>query len=335
MTTYLDFKNNIEEENLKEVANAIKNGKIAIFPTETVYGIGTNGFNSDSVKRIYEIKGRNFKNPINLLVSTIQMVEAVANNITYLDYKLMEAFFPGPFTLILEKNAKVPNEVTAGNTTVGVRMPSNEIARKLVEYAGVPIATPSANISGKPSATCLKDIIEDFSDKVDFMIDGGNTNLGIESTIVRVIDGIPHILRPGSITAEQIRKIAGNVIIENKNLPSSNLKHYQINSKAVMVYSKNTKKMIDKIISIANDTNNPIILSFSEDIHYYPPSFNVIDIGSKNNLKDVSKNLFTNLRKAEITSPSLIILEGTAEDGLGLAIKNRLLNVCNNNYIEI
>ena len=167
------------------------------------------------------------------------------------------------------------------------------------------------------------------------MIDGGNTNLGIESTIVRVIDGIPHILRPGSITAEQIRKIAGNVIIENKNLPSSNLKHYQINSKAVMVYSKNTKKMIDKIISIANDTNSPIILSFSEDIHYYAPSFNVIDIGSKNNLKDVSKNLFTNLRKAEITSPSLIIIEGTTEDGLGLAIKNRLINVCNNNYIEI
>lgn len=334
MTTYLDFKNNIEEENLKEVANAIKNGKIAIFPTETVYGIGTNGFNSDSVKRIYEIKGRNFKNPINLLVSTIQMVEAVANNITYLDYKLMEAFFPGPFTLILEKNAKVPNEVTAGNTTVGVRMPSNEIARKLVEYAGVPIATPSANISGKPSATCLKDIIEDFSDKVDFMIDGGNTNLGIESTIVRVIDGIPHILRPGSITAEQIRKIAGNVIIENKNLPSSNLKHYQINSEAIMIYSQDIKKMADKIISIAKSSKNPIILSFSEDMNLFP-SFNVIDIGSKSNLEIVSKNLFANLRKAENTSPSLIIIEGINEDGLGLAIKNRLLNVCNNNYIEI
>lgn len=334
MDTYLDFRNNIDEVKLKEISTSIRDGKIAIFPTETVYGIGTNALNSNSVKKIYEIKGRDFKNPINLLVSNIQMVETIAKNITSLEYKLMESFFPGPFTLILEKTTNVPNEVTAGSNTVGVRIPSNEIAKKLVEFAGVPLATPSANISGKPSATSVEDIINDFSNKVDFIINGGKCNFGLESTIVRVIDKTPHILRPGIITAEEIKKVAGNVIIENKNLPSSQLKHYQINSPSIMVFSNNRKKMIDKITSIANDTNNPIILSFSEDTHYYH-TFNVIDMGSKNNLENVSKNLFTNLRKAENTSPSLIIIEGIIEDNLGLAIKNRLLNVCNNNYIEV
>lgn len=188
MENYLDCKNEINETSLKKIAEEIKNGKIALFPTETVYGIGTNGLDANAVKKIYEIKGRNFKNPVNLLVSNIEMVEKITQNITKLEYDLMEAFFPGPFTIILNKNSLVPDIVTASGNTVGIRMPEGKIARKLVEFADVPIAAPSANISGKPSGTSFDNIINDFKDKVDFAIDGGNSNLGIESTIVKVID---------------------------------------------------------------------------------------------------------------------------------------------------
>ncbi len=192
----LEVTNKINENKLKEFATGMKNGKLCLFPTETVYGIGTNGLDEKAVQKIYEAKKRDKKNPINLLVSDITMIEAIAKDISSLEYKLMETFFPGPFTIILKKKDIVPNIVTAGSSFVGVRMPSGEIARKLVTLAGVPLATPSANISGNLSGTSLQDLLADFSSSIDFAIDGGNSSLGLESTIVRVIDDIPHILRP-------------------------------------------------------------------------------------------------------------------------------------------
>ena len=200
MYQHIDLKNTNDFSKLKDAAKIIQSGGLILFPTETVYGLGANGLDKNAVKKIFLAKGRNFNNPINLLVSNLEMVESVAKNISPLEYKLMEAFFPGPFTIILEKREIVPDIVTAGQNYVGVRMPSGRIAQKLVELAGVPIAAPSANISGKLSGTSFKDILEDFKDKVDIAIDGGNSEIGIESTIVKVINGIPHILRPGSIT---------------------------------------------------------------------------------------------------------------------------------------
>lgn len=331
---YLDATNLIDDNKLKKIALNIKEGKLVLFPTETVYGIGTNGLDHNAVKKIYDIKGRNYNNPINLLVDSIEMAEMLTQNITRLEYKLMKAFFPGPFTLILKKKPIVPSILTSGSDTVGIRMPNNEIAKKLITYSGVPIAAPSANISGRPSGTKLEDILDDFSDKVDFVINGGTTNLGIESTIVKVIDNIPHILRPGNITLEQIRKIAGNVIIEESNITSNQLKHYQLNVKTTLVYSKDTNKMIEKIRSIAKNYVNPIVLSFSEDCNYYNTT-KVIDIGSKYNLQEVSKTLFSNLQKAEKMKPDIILIEGIEKQGLGLAVMNRLINACNGKFIEI
>jgi len=211
MVKYIDFKKDIDYIKLEEVAKIIEKGGIAIFPTETVYGIGTNGLNKKAVKKIYAIKNRPLNKPISLLVSDIDMVNKVAKDITDIEYKLMETFFPGAFTLILKKKDIVPDIVTAGNNTVGIRMPSNEIARKLVEYAGVPIASPSANISGEPSGTNTNEIVKDFEGKVDCLIDGGESEIGIASTIVQVIDNIPHILRQGIITKEQIDEVVKEV----------------------------------------------------------------------------------------------------------------------------
>lgn len=212
MNKYIDLRNNLNLEELKEPAKIIKDGGIVIFPTETVYGIGTNGFNEESVRKIYELKKRDFNKPISLLVSNMEMVKTVAENITNLERALMKQFWPGPFTIILKKKKIVPDILTANGETVGVRMPSGIIAKQLIEYAGVPIATPSANISGNPSGTNIDDIRNDFEGKVDCIIDSGISELGVASTIVKVIDGIPHVLREGTITKKQIQEVASKVI---------------------------------------------------------------------------------------------------------------------------
>lgn len=207
MQNYLDFKEKIDYTKLKEVARTIKQGGVVVFPTETVYGIGANGLSANAVKRIYEVKQRPLNKPISLLVNGTDMINEIAQDITDLEKALIKEFFPGPLTIILKNKDIVPNIVTANSNTVGVRMPSNEIALKLIEYAGVPIATPSANISGKPSGTNMEDIMKDFEGKVDYFVDDGPSKIGISSTIVQVIDGVPHILRQGKITEEQIMNI--------------------------------------------------------------------------------------------------------------------------------
>ena len=204
---YLDFKNKTDYTKLKEPAKIIKEGGIVIFPTETVYGIGTNGLNEKAVQQLYEVKQRPLNKPISLLVNSIDMIEEIAKDITDIEYELIKEFFPGPLTIILKKNNIVPNILTANQDTVGIRMPANKIALKLIEYAGVPITTPSANISGRPSGTNIKDIMEDFDGKVDYFVDGGPSKIGRASTIVKVEKGIPKILRKGAISEEQIRQI--------------------------------------------------------------------------------------------------------------------------------
>ena len=160
--------------------------------------------NKESISRLYEVKQRPINKPISLLVSSIEMAETIAKDITDMEYKLMEKFFPGPLTIILKKKTIVPDNLTNNNDTVGIRMPDNIIAKKLIEYSNVPIATPSANISGKPSGTDINTIMNDFKDKVDYYIDGGKSKLGIGSTIVKLENGYPVILREGSISKKQI-----------------------------------------------------------------------------------------------------------------------------------
>lgn len=209
MEKYMDFREEIDDEKIRQAAKIIKEGGIVVFPTETVYGIGTNGLDQNAIEKLYEVKKRPLDKPISLLVSDMEMVNQVAKDITKIEQKLIEAFFPGPFTIILKKKDIVPDILTSNGKTVGIRMPENKIARKLVEYAGIPIAAPSANISGKQSGTNLKDILKDFNENVDCFIDGGNSKLKIGSTIVKVENEMPKILRQGSISKEQIEKVLG------------------------------------------------------------------------------------------------------------------------------
>ena len=193
---YYNWKENINTEELKNVANLIKHGDIVVFPTETVYGIGANALDKNAVKKIFIAKGRPSDNPLIVHVANKQDIGRVALTPSAVEQKLIDAFMPGPITIILRKKAVIPDIVSAGLDTVGIRMPSNKIANKIISAAGVPIAAPSANISGKPSGTRLKDIRDELESKVSVMIDGGETEVGLESTVVKVENNIPIILRP-------------------------------------------------------------------------------------------------------------------------------------------
>ncbi len=196
---------NITDKELVEVSNEIKNGKIVVFPTETVYAIGVNGLDENSIKRLYKVKQRDITKPINLIVSSYDMIDMIAKDITPLEYKIIKEFLPGPLTIILKKKDIVPNVLTNNGDTVGIRMPKNDIALKLSKYSNIPIAAPSANISNRPSGTNVKKIYNDFHDNVDIYIDDGDSKIGKASTIVKVENNEIKILREGPITLNDIK----------------------------------------------------------------------------------------------------------------------------------
>lgn len=338
MTKYLDLKEEYQKEKLTLAAKEIKEGNLVLFPTETVYGIGANGLDSKAVKKIFLAKGRASDNPLILHVSSIKMVDSIAKDITPLERKLMYSFFPGPLTIILKRKDNVPDVVTASLDTVGIRMPSNKIAHDLIELSSVPIAAPSANISGRPSGTNINDIFEELNNKVNYIIDGGDTDIGLESTVIRVINNTIHILRPGKITKKDLEKYAKveidshilKDIKENEKVlsPGMKYKHYAPSTKCILVYSDNKDKMINKIKSLEDP--NTIVICNSNNITNYKKA---ISYGSTN--EEISHNIFKILREIDKQEASLVIIEGVKEEDLGLAIMNRLIRACSHNYIKI
>lgn len=345
MEKYLDLKNITDYSKLKVAGEIIKNGGLVLFPTETVYGLGANGLDENAVKKIYKAKGRQQDNPLILHVSNFDMIPKIAKNISEIEYTLMKTFWPGPFTIILDRTDIVPDIVTAGLDTVGVRMPSGRIANQLISYAGVPIAAPSANVSGKPSGTNISDIFEELSDKVDYIVDGGECEVGLESTVVRVLDGVPNILRPGKISPEDIKKVIGTVKIDEhilKNMkvdekvlsPGMKYRHYAPKTDCILVYSEDNEKMIKEIQKIIPKYKNPLVISCNENAQYYEVQ-NKILYGSKENLNEIAQNIFKDLRKVDSFNPDIVIIEGVKNDGIGLAIMNRLIRACEYHYIKI
>lgn len=339
---YINCKENINDIEIKEAAQAIKKGNLVLFPTETVYGIGANALDEDAVKKIYVAKGRESDNPLIAHISNITMLKKIVTEIGDIEKILIEKFWPGPLTIIFNKKQIVPNIITAGLKTVAVRMPSNTIANKLIEFSETPIAAPSANISGKPSGTILEDILPELDGKVEYVIDGGKVDIGIESTVVRVIDNKVHILRPGKITKEDIENLGFNVEIEKQILgkyeegeevlsPGIKYKHYSPETKCILVYSKNNDKMVNKINEISTDKKSVILCKTSNLDKYV----NNIKLPMGDTLEEIGNNIFTLLRKVDQYKADIVIIEGVTHEGIGLAIMNRLLRACAHDYIEI
>ncbi len=343
---YLDLRNYNNDNNLekiKEASDVIKEGGTVLFPTETVYGIGANALDENAVNKIFIAKGRASDNPLIVHISNIKMLDSLVVSVGKIEQKLIDNFWPGPLTIIFDKKEVVPNNVTANLDTVGIRFPSNKLANKLIEYANLPIAAPSANISGRPSGTKIEDIIKELDGKVDYIIDGGMTDIGVESTVVRVIDNKVHILRPGKVTKEDIEALDLDVVIEKHIMeevkkeekvmsPGIKYRHYSPTTKCVLVYSKDNQKLVDKINELEKENENTLVLGTTKNLEKYNSKIK-LDMGDS--LEEISHNIFTLLRKVDSYNVKLVIIEGVPKEGLGLAIMNRLIRACSHNYIEI
>lgn len=347
MTKIFDFKNNIDTDKLISIGQALRDGGLIVFPTETVYGIGANAFDEIAVNKIFVAKGRPTDNPLIVHVSNKDMINSVAKNINKIEQKLIDNFMPGPITIILKKQHNIPNNVTCNLDTVGVRMPENEIARKIINEAGVPIAAPSANISGKPSGTNIKDIQSELVNKVDYIIDGGICEIGLESTVVKVENDVVNILRPGKITSEDISSIGLKVKLDSHifndvkdgekiESPGMKHKHYAPNAKSLLI-EFNSDNMVDIIKRIIKNNekkyNKIAVIGFNEHEKFFKDFYDIefIPFGSINNLYEISSNIFTSLRKIDIKNVDFCIIEGVKKEGIGIAIMNRLLRACSYN----
>ena len=349
ISKYSNQKNIVNEQEIAAAATEINNGNLVLFPTETVYGIGANALDEEAVKKIFIAKGRAQDNPLIVHITSIEMIKSIVQEIGIIEKKLIEKFCPGPLTIIMKRKSKeiISNNVTAGLETVGIRMPNNEIAKMLIEKAGVPIAAPSANISGKPSGTNVEDIIQELDGKVQYILDGGDTDIGLESTVVKVDNDEITILRPGKITKEQLQEVTSKVKIDKHILekvekdeivasPGMKYRHYAPNTKCMMVYSKDEDKLINKINEITNemleDGKQVLVLGKLEHLDKYI-SINKWSMGK--NINEVAKNIFTLLRKVDKQKVDIVIIEGVGEGGFGLAITNRLIRACEYNYIIV
>ncbi|MGL5414205.1 MAG: L-threonylcarbamoyladenylate synthase [Clostridium sp.] len=335
-----------DREKIKEAAECIKKDGIVAFPTETVYGLGANALKENCVKKIFEAKGRPQDNPLIIHVASKDINDYV-KNVPEIATKLMDKFWPGPLTLILEKKDIVPMETSANLNTIGIRMPDNEVALELIKESGVPIAAPSANISGRPSPTTLEVCVEDLDGKVDYIIGGEKCDVGLESTIVDCTVNPPIVLRPGGLTLEMLKEVDENIIIDKGLLnnseefkpkaPGMKYRHYAPNAKLKIIMG-NREKTIEKIRKMVHnykDEGKRVgILLATESKGSYDLGEQIV-IGSYNDLNEVASNLFEALRKFNEIGVDIILAEGFEEKGLGIAIMNRLNKAAGYDIINV
>ena len=335
---YFNWREKTNTEELKVICNLIKNGELVIFPTETDYGIGANALDKDAVSKIFIAKGRPADNPLIVHIADKRDIEKYVREVTPVEKKLIDTFMPGPFTLILPKKDIIPDIVSGGLDTIGIRMPSNVIARGIISFSGVPVAAPSANVSGKPSGTSIDDIRKELEGRVSAIIDGGETEIGLESTVVKVIHEIPVILRPGKITDKDIIDAVGIAKYDNKifekvteeqivESPGMKYKHYAPETKCKMVYCEDELDQIFYINRYIRQYKGDVaLLSFDEHREKIVISDSrFISLGSKDNLEEIAKNIYSALRKADGINADVILIEGVKREGIGIAIMNRLL----------
>ncbi|MGG7076360.1 L-threonylcarbamoyladenylate synthase [Clostridium sardiniense] len=340
----LDGTNDIKY--IKEAAQVIKDGGVVAFPTETVYGLGANALKEECVEKIFIAKGRPQDNPLIIHVASKDISE-YAKNIPEVATKLMDKLWPGPMTLILEKKDIIPMKTSANLETIGIRMPSNEVALELIKESGVPLAAPSANISGRPSPTDIERCIEDLTGRVDYIIGGQKSEVGLESTIVDCTVYPPVVLRPGGITLEMLREIDKDIVIDKGLLnnseefkpkaPGMKYRHYAPNAKLKIIRG-NKEKTIEKINEMVqnyiDDGKRVGILITKENSHRYPKGEKVI-LGEENNLEEIASNLFEALRSFNDLDVDIILAEAFSEEGLGVAIMNRLSKAAGHDVINV
>jgi len=322
-------RNNPDEKILNMAVEVLRRGGLVAFPTETVYGLGADALNEEAVRKIFEAKGRPPDNPIIVHVGNMEQVYSLVEDVPPDAERLMEAFWPGPLTLIFYKSPIVSDIVTGGSPKVGIREPQNEIALTLLNLFGRPIAAPSANASGRPSPTKAEHVIEDLGDKVDLIIDGGDVSFGVESTVLDITTDPPVLYRPGACPKEEIEKVLKKKIVfwkevKKEDIPSPGLKYRHYAPKVPLCIIEEFNEIWqNKIRSWIKEGKKVGVLASEETKNIYPKDLKVYVIGSRSDLYNIALNLFPSLRRLE-KEVDIILAESYPEEGIGLAIMDRL-----------
>lgn len=323
---------------LQEAGNLLKEGALVAFPTETVYGLGGDGLQETAAARIYAAKGRPSDNPLILHIAEVSDIEKLAVDIPELAYRLAEKFWPGPLTMILKKSDVVPYTTTGGLNTVAIRMPSDEIAREIIRASGTYIAAPSANLSGRPSPTKAEHVIEDLSGRVEMIVDGGDSDIGLESSIIDLSGEVPLILRPGYITKEDFEQIVAEVEYDSAVLatkpqesivakaPGMKYRHYAPKGQITIVEGESAL-VVEKINSLVAEQEakgvRVAVLCAEETKEQYQCQ-HVFSLGSLKSEKEISAHLFAALRSFDTEQMEVIYSESFEDTKLTKAIMNRL-----------
>ena len=338
----------VKDEELAEAAGILRKGGLVAFPTETVYGLGANGLDEEAAKKIYAAKGRPSDNPLIAHISAPEELEALAAEIPCFAKRLMELYWPGPLTMVFKKKEIVPYGTTGGLDTVAVRMPSDPIARALIRLAGVPVAAPSANRSGRPSPTTADHVWQDMAGRIEMIIDGGPVGIGVESTIVDVTGPVPVILRPGAITMEMVRDALGQVEIDpaivgpikegvRPKAPGMKYRHYAPKARMTLVEGEMEQvvRAINRLAREALKQGERVGIICTDETRFCYPAGMIRSVGIRAREETVAHNLYAVLRECDDLEADVIFSESFPDDQIGQAIMNRLSKAAGYHIIKV
>ncbi|MCQ2524205.1 MAG: threonylcarbamoyl-AMP synthase [Lachnospiraceae bacterium] len=341
-------EDNIDENIIEKAGKIIKEGGLVAFPTETVYGLGGDGLNPDSSRKIYAAKGRPSDNPLIVHISTWDAIYKITKDIPKEARLLADAFWPGPLTMIFKKSDAVPYETTGGLETVAVRMPSNKIARAFIKASGEYVAAPSANLSGRPSPTLAKYVCEDMDGRIEMIIDGGASDVGLESTIIDLTDNKPVILRPGYVTQKMLeealkknvewdRAIIDADCKQAPKAPGMKYRHYAPKGTLSIVEGDTAKviKMINEFTDKARKEGKKVgVIATDETKDLYKADV-VKSVGKRSSESDMAHHLFRVLREFDDDNTDVMFSESFEGNGINQAVMNRLLKAAGHQIIKV
>lgn len=340
-TQHIVIKTEKDTEGIKQAAEILSNGGLVAIPTETVYGLAADTYNVDAVRNIFKAKGRPQDNPLIVHISNMGMLSDLCDHIPEAALKLAEAYWPGPLTMVLPKSDKVPSEISAGLSTVAVRFPKNPVARAIIAEAKTPLAAPSANLSGSPSPTTAEHCVRDLTGRVDAIVISGDSEVGLESTVISLCENPPRLLRPGAVTVEMLEAVLGKITVdkavtaqpeEGKPVasPGMKYKHYAPNTKVVLLEGSS-----EDYIKYVNDREGEGVfaLCFNEDTKELRVPF--VEYGSETADETQAAGLFSALRELDDKGAKIAYAHSPKLTGVGLAVYNRLIRAAGFEVIKL
>lgn len=331
--------NELNTESIDRAAALLRVGEVVGIPTETVYGLAANAFDEKAVAKIFKAKGRPQDNPLIVHISAFEEIRELVSAVPEAAKKLADAFWPGPLTIILPKSSRIPDAVSAGLPSVAVRMPSHSVARAVIARAGVPLAAPSANLSGSPSPTNAKTVFDDMQGRIPLILDGGGSRVGVESTVITLCTEVPRVLRPGGVTVEQLRAVLGAVEVDDAVLhqlkagetaasPGMKYKHYAPCADITIVRGS----LAQFRQYVAEQAADVFVLCFAGEERYFP---HAVTYGAAESDSEQANRLFDALRELDGQGAKTVYARCPSLDGVGLAVYNRLIRAAGFHLIDL